>query len=178
MAKAVSVLLANIQVLREELESEMLKEIQSIQNVRREVDISLLQAEIENLNSKKRKTIDLMLEGLISKDDIKQQTEFYDSEITRITKEIAENKNASLFHKKQMDGIKSAIERIKNVADCDINNTEIYGEMLEKVIVASYQNLHIYLNGILTGFHLTYTVKKAPRIGTYDIIIDSCEIIP
>ena len=177
LAKAMSVLLANIQVLREELESEMLKEIQSIQNARREIDTNSLQAEIENLNGKKRGAIDLMLEGLISKDDLKQQTEFYDGEITRLNKEIAENKNISLLNKKQMDGIKSALERIKNVADCDVNNTEIYGEMLDKIIVPSYQNLHIYLNGIPTGFHLTYAVKKAPCIGIYDIIIDSCEII-
>lgn len=46
LAKAMSVLLANVQVLRSELESEMLQEIQAIQNVRKEVDTSSLQAEI------------------------------------------------------------------------------------------------------------------------------------
>ena len=178
LAKAMSVLLANVQVLRSELESEMLQEIQAIQNIRKEVDTSSLQAEIEYLNAKKRKTIDLMLEGLISKDDLKQQTEFYDGEITRLSEKIAESKNIGTLHKKQIDSIKSAMSRIKNIADCDVDNTEIYGEMLEKIVVPSYQHLHIYLSGIPTGFHLTYTVKKAPRVGIYDIIIDSCEIIP
>lgn len=119
-----------------------------------------------------------MLEGLISKDDLKRQTEFYDSEITRLSEKIAESKNIGTLHKKQIDSIKSAMSRIKNIADCDVDNTEIYGEMLEKIVVPSYQHLQIYLSGIPTGFHLTYTVKKAPRVGIYDIIIDSCEIIP
>ena len=42
-------------------------------------------AEIENLVRKKRKAIDLMLDELISKEDFKKQTEFYNSEIARLT---------------------------------------------------------------------------------------------
>ena len=118
-----------------------------------------------------------MLEELISKDDLKQQTEFYDSEITRLTEKITESQNIGALHQKQIDSIKAAMERIKNAADCDADNTEIYGEMVEKIIVPDYRNLNVYLNGIPMGFHLTYTVKKAPRVGIFDIIIDSCEII-
>lgn len=69
-----------------------------------------------------------------------------------------------------------AIKRIRGVSDFDVDNTAVYGEMVSKIIVPEYQHLDIYLNGIPFGFHLTYTVKKAPRIGIYDIIIDSCVI--
>ena len=176
--KVMQTLLKNVQELRHSLEKEMLDEIRLIQSARKSVDVEPLKAEIENLKVKRRKAIDLMLEELISKDDLKQQTEFYDSEITRLTEKITESQNIGALHQKQIDGIKAAMERIKNVADCDVSNTEIYSEMLDKIVVPKYQHLNVYLNGIPMGFHLTYTVKKAPRVGIYDIIIDSCEIIP
>ncbi len=146
--KVMQTLLANVQALRPSLEKEMLNEIRLIQSVRKSVDVEPLKAEIENLKEKKRKAIDLVIEGLISKDDLKQQTEFYDSEITRLTEKIAESQNIGALHQKQIDGIKEAMERIKNVADCDVSNTEIYGEMLDKIIVSKYKHLNIYLNGI------------------------------
>ena len=154
----------------------MLNEIQAIQNVQKTVDVTPLKDEIEKLKQKKRKAIDLMLEELITKDDLKQQTEFYDSEITRITEKISNNQNVEAKHQQQIDGIHEAIKRIRGVSECDIDNTAVYGEMVSKIVVPEYQHLDIYLNGIPFGFHLTYTVKKAPRIGIYDIIIDSCEI--
>lgn len=118
-----------------------------------------------------------MLEELITKDDLKQQTDFYDSEITRITEKISDNQNIEAKQQQQIDGIHEAIKRIRGVSDCDVDNTSVYGEMVSKIIVPEYQQLDIYLNGIPFGFHLTYTVKKAPRIGIYDIVIDSCVII-
>ncbi|MCM1168154.1 MAG: recombinase family protein [Ruminococcus sp.] len=175
--KAMQTLLASVQNLRASLEKEMLNEIRLIQKNQKVVDVAPLKAEIEVLKNKKRKAIDLMLEELITKDDLKQQTEFYDGEITKLTEKIAESQNVGALHQKQIDGIKAAMERIKNVAECDVSNTEIYGEMLERIIVPAYRHLNIYLCGIPMGFHLTYTVKKAPCLGIYDVIIDSCEII-
>ena len=69
-----------------------------------------------------------------------------------VTEKIAESKNIGTLHKKQIDSIKSAMSRIKNIADCDVNNTEIYGEMLEKIVIPSYPHLHIYLSSIPTVF--------------------------
>jgi len=170
-------LLKNVQSLRPSLEKEMLNEIQAIQSIQSKIDVTPLKDEIEKLKQKKRKAIDLMLEELITKDDLKQQTGFYDSEITRITEKISDNQNIEAKHQQQIDGIHEAIKRIRGVSDFDVDNTSVYGEMVSKIIVPEYQHLDIYLNGIPFGFHLTYTVKKAPRIGIYDIVIDSCVII-
>lgn len=174
--KAMQELLKNVQSLRPSLEQEMLNEIQAIQSIQRTVDVTPLKDEIEKLKQKKRKAIDLMLEELITKDDLKQQTDFYDNEITRITEEISNNQNIEAKHQHQIDGIHEAIKRIRGVSDYDVDNTAVYGEMVSKIVVPEYQHLDIYLNDIPFGFHLTYTVKKAPRIGIYDIIIDSCVI--
>ncbi|MCM1277103.1 MAG: hypothetical protein NC299_17375 [Lachnospiraceae bacterium] len=43
-----------------------------------------------------------------SLDDLKQQTEFYDGEITKLTEQIAESQNIGALHQKQIDGITAA----------------------------------------------------------------------
>ena len=46
------------------------------------VDVQPLKEQIESFNLKKRKAIDLMIDGLITKEDLRQQTEYYDKEIS------------------------------------------------------------------------------------------------
>ncbi len=76
---------------------------------------------------------------------MKQQADFYDNEITRITKEISNNQNIEAKHQMQIDVIYEAIKRIRGASDCDADNTSIYGEMVSKIIVPEYQHLNIYL---------------------------------
>lgn len=175
--KAMEVLFLNVRELCPSIEQEMLGEIRQLQNIQKTVDVTPMRDEIEKLKEKKRKAIDLMLEGLISKDDLKQQTEYYDSEINRITEEISANQNIGAKHQSQIDGINAAIERMRKMSDCDVDNTAVYKEMVDKIIIPEYRLINVYLNGIPFGFQLAYTVKKAPTLGIYDIIINSCEII-
>ena len=46
------------------------------------VDVQPLKEQIESYNLKKRKAIDLMIDGLITKEDLRQKTEYYDKEIS------------------------------------------------------------------------------------------------
>ena len=46
------------------------------------VDVQPLKEQIESFNLKKRKAIDLMIDDLITKEDLRQQTEYYDKEIS------------------------------------------------------------------------------------------------
>ena len=136
-----------------------------------------LKEEIENLSRKKRKAIDLMLDDLISKDDLKKQTEFYDSEIARLTAKISESQNVGAAHKKQLDGIRSYIKQVNYTADIDTNSTEIYGEMLKKVIVHEEGRADFYLNCVPFGFRMIYTIHRYNSGHKLGVIIDRCEII-
>ena len=53
----------------------MFEKIQGIQLIQKDVDVTPLKEEIAKLKNKKHKAIDLMLDNLISKDDLKKQTE-------------------------------------------------------------------------------------------------------
>ena len=86
-------------------------------------ETEVLKNEIENLSRKKRKAIDLMLDDLLSKEDLKKQTEYYDEEIARLTKEIADMQNVGAAHQKQLDGIRNYIQEVNRTAEHDSEAT-------------------------------------------------------
>lgn len=118
-----------------------------------------------------------MLGDLLSKEDLKEQANFYDSEIARLTNEITENQNIGEAQKKRLDGIRKYIEKIKSTENTDPANTEIYRELLNKIIVQKNQTVDIYLNCVPFGFRVKYHAYVARRIQVYDIFVDSCEVI-
>ena len=75
-----------------------------------------------------------MLDELISKEDLKQQTEYYDSEIARLTEQIATSQNVSEAHKKQLEAIRNYIAQVNRTAEIDTDSTKIYGELLKKLL--------------------------------------------
>ncbi len=56
-----------------------------------------------------------MLEELITKDDLREQTEFYDSEIALV-------QDVNSAHKKQLDGIRNYIAQVNATVGPDTNS--------------------------------------------------------
>ncbi|MCM1525418.1 MAG: recombinase family protein [Ruminococcus sp.] len=177
VAAAMKNILGQINEFRPVLEKQMIEEIQNIQLVQKDVDIAPLKQEISKLENKKHKAIDLMLDELISKEDLKKQTEIYDKEIARLTEEIARNQDISARQNTQMAEIKKTVEYMQKLSDCNSESKELYRSLLKQIVVPDYGVLNIFLNGVPFGFDIRYTTLKAPRKGIYDIIINSCEII-
>ena len=177
LAFCMKYILERIQVSRSEIVNQLLSEIQIIQQNEPSANVEPLKAEIENLGRKKRKAIDLMLEELISKEDLKKQTEFYDSEIARLTEEIAASQDVSSAHRKQIDGIRNYIKQVNSTAEMDTDSTKIYGELLKKVIVQENQVADFYLTCVPFGFRIDYHVKKFNQQHRFDVFVDNCEVI-
>ena len=175
--KAMKVILRQVDKLTDLIESQMMEDIREIQLLQKDVDTTSLKQEIERLEAKKHKAIDLMLDELISKDDLKKQTEIYDKEILRLTEEIARNQDIAAKHNNQMNELNQTIEYIHKLSDCHSEDKEFYRSMLKQIVVPDYGILNIFLNGVPFGFEVRYTTLKAPRKGIYDIIIDSCEVV-
>lgn len=170
-------ILEHIQVSRSEIVSQLISEIQIIQQNEPSVNVEPLKAEIENLGRKKRKAIDLMLDELISKEDLKKQTEFYDGEIVRLTEKIAASQDVSSAHQKQIDGIRNYIKQVNQTAEMDTDSTKIYGELLKKVVVQENQVADFYLTCVPFGFRIDYHVKKFNQQHRFDVFVDNCEVI-
>lgn len=167
----------SIQASREGITASLLEDIKSSQTAASQKNVDSLKAEIEKLENKKTRAIDLMIEGLIGKDDLKKQTEFYDSEIAKITAEISDSIDINVRNNKQIKSIREFIEKVNATENIDSGNTDIYGELTEKIIVNNDNSVDIFLNCVPFAFHVSYHVEKYTRIGKYDIFIDSCEVV-
>ena len=85
-----------IQTERESLKQEILAELKQFQtNNSTKVDKTKIEKKIQQLELKKRKSIDLMLDGLISKEDLKSQTNWYNSEIQKLNKALLDSARKS-----------------------------------------------------------------------------------
>ena len=170
-------LIEHIQVSREKIVQQLMDDIQIMQRTDPTPETESLKNEIENLSRKKRKAIDLMLDDMLSKEDLKKQTEYYDEEIARLTKEIANMQNVGAAHQKQLDGIRNYIQEVNKTAEHDSEDTAFYGEILKKVVVMDYNHCDVYLNCVPFGFHMTYSIHKYNRGHQYNVSIENCEVI-
>lgn len=167
----------SVQASREEITTALIEDIRSSQAAAPKKNIDDLKTEIEKLESKKTKAIDLMLEGLIGKDDLKKQTEFYDKEIEKITAEISDSIDINARNSKQIKAIQAFIDKVNATENIDSGNTDIYSELTDKIIINNDRSVDIFLNCVPFAFHVIYHVEKYTRIGKYDIFIDSCEVV-
>ena len=168
-------ILEHIQSQRSEIADELLSDIMLMQQNTPAADTKPLQDKIDSLVSKKHKAIDMMLEDLISKDDLKKQVEMYDDEIEQLTAELTASKNIDALHQSQLECIRGFIEQVNRTDSIDTDNTEIYGEMLEKAVIRGEGSADFYLTCVPFGFHIDYHMKRIPKTQKFAVIIDNCE---
>jgi DNA invertase Pin-like site-specific DNA recombinase len=174
MNECMRFLLEHIKGARESIVSDLLLEIKSMQAIdNKPVDVKPLKTAIENFSRKKREAIDLMLDKIITKEDLRKQTEFYDSEILRLTEEINDNRNMNAKHRRQLEEVKSFISEVNKAADTDSNNTELYGELVREVIINDNNTVDFYLNCVPFGFRITYKT----RLGGTGKIRIACDVL-
>lgn len=170
-------ILEYIQFTRGDITGRLLENISEMQSLEPTFDAEPLKAEIDTLNKKKRKTIDLMLNELITKEELKQQTAYYDDEISKLSETIAARQNVAEAHKKQLDAIRNYISMVKKTADMDTDSTKIYGELLKKIVVQENCIADFYLTCVPFGFRIKYHVKKFNQQHRFNVFIDACEVI-
>ena len=175
LLKAMECIMGYIGQTRNEVIDDLLREIAEMQQSDEIINTVPLENEIEKLNTKKRNAIDLMLEDLISKDDLKKQTEFYDSEIVRLNEEIHQSKNINSVHSRQIKKVQEYIVKVKETANITEYNTDIYRELLEKVLVNNDSTIDVYLNCVPFGFKVVYHTSGGTK--NWKIHIDSCAVI-
>jgi hypothetical protein len=171
--------LEHIQTSHDEIVKDMLDEIRAMQSAEEIVDTKPLEDEIEGNLRKKRKAYDLMLDDQISKEDLLEQTAFYDSEIARLTEEISQAQNVSAIHKTQIDKVKAHIAEINRAAKVDISsveNTEVCSELLDRFVVND-GCATVYLTCMPIGFKIFYHTIRQNKLPKFGIIIDNYEIV-
>lgn len=180
LTAGVKYILQQIQISRAEIEKQMLEEIEIIQKSQPNVNIEKLREQIENFKQKKRNAIDLMLDGLISKDDLAEQNAYYDEQIAVLNEKISTRQNLSAAHKRQLDKIREYIKAVRETDEMDIDNTELYRDLVQKIVVYESKDsrvLEYHLNCVPFCFRVTYHMQKPNQYRELAIIIDSCTVI-
>lgn len=109
-----------------------------------------MQNEIDNLLSKKEKLLDLALDGILSKEDLKAKNVIIENQITDLKAKLEEIQNRATKKKNQKQYINVLKESILKNLDVNKSNLEDYIEkFLDKIIVKDNENkseLQIILN--------------------------------
>ncbi len=158
LLSCVGYVLRHIQSSKDDITKELLSEIKTVQATETDVDTKPLYGKIEVLTDKKRRAIDLVLDGTISKDDLKQQTQFYDSEIETLTKQISDAENINVIHARQIKGIENYISEISKIMEFDSANELLYREILDRIVIYNDNVLVIYLSCVPFGVRVKYEV--------------------
>ena len=177
LERCVRYVLQNIQVSKAEIEKQFWDDVREMQKAQKPVDVETYKKEVESLKQKKKNAIDLMLEGLISKDDLAEQNQFYTQRIEELNEKIYEGTNTAAVFDKQIEEIKKQIKIIKETDKLNIDDTNMYCEAVDKIIVQNNRLIDIYLTFLPFGYRIAYTMIKPNRFREFDMIIDSCEII-
>lgn len=156
---------------QKQLRREILSGIQAVcGKLAATLDENKIQHKLDAIEEKKRKSFDAMLEGMITKEDLKKQTEWYDDELSRLQTKLAESKQNSRKYngkKKQIDELEKTLDEILCFNE---DNEMLYRELLEKIVV--YQEfergcsrLVVWFKSLPFGIRLK--IKSTGRGGEY-----------
>lgn len=166
----------HIQISKNEIVQELSKQIKTVHEMETEHDTAPLYKKIERLNNKKSCAIDLLLDGTISKEDLKKQTEFYNQEIDSVSRQIAEAEHAERIHQKQANDIQNYLIEMDKIMNFETENGFLYQELVDKIIIFKSNYVIIYLNCVPFGVKLHYQVTG--RSDNYSVVIDNIEAVP
>lgn len=144
-----------IQNERDSLKKEILEEITQLQeNNFNATDSAKLEKKLQKLELKKRKAIDLMLDGLITEDDLKAQTEWYNSEIQKLNTALLESAHNSKKEISKKNTMEKYILALDEIMDADSSNEAVYKEVLDHIDLYKNHVLDIWLKCIPFGIRL------------------------
>ncbi len=120
---------------RKQLREEILSSIQAVcGGSATEIGGDKIRKKMEAIEEKKRKSFDAMLEGLLTKEDLKKQTEWYDSELSRLQMLLEENEQYNRQYSKK-DEIAELEKTLDEILSFREDNEMLYREILEKIVV-------------------------------------------
>ena len=137
------------------LKKEILEEISKLQKESaKEMNSKKIQKKIEKLETKKRQSIDLMLEGLITKEDLKKQTDWYNEELESLNIQLAEALSKDKVQSRQVNDMEQYIKALDEIMDTGEHNELLYKEVLDYIEVHKGSILDIWLKCIPIGIRL------------------------
>jgi len=144
-----------VQVNKEGLKREILKEIEQIKIApRKSIDQNQLKKQIDEYQEKKRKLIDLVLDGTLDKTEMQEQKEWYTEKITALEKRLQSAKEEESVIQKQINCMEQYAKAIDRIMDYDESNELLYRELLDKIVIYGNKRVIIWMKTIPFGIEL------------------------
>ena len=121
---------------KEKIRKEVLTDIQTICSAPEEtMDPAKVRQKMNAIEEKKQKSFDAMLEGMLSKEDLRKQTEWYDKELAHLQHLIVQSrKNEECYRMGQKKSKQFEIS-LDEILSFGHENDLLYREILEKIVV-------------------------------------------
>ena len=148
--------ICRLQTNQKELKEEILQELKAIKGIAdKKPDTKRITEKMENLNDKKRKSIDLMLDGLISKADLQELTKWYDEQLAELSELLSNSQSKDKKQAKQIDVFEQYITALDEIMTFDENNEILYREILDKMVIYHDNTVEVWLKCVPFGMKLT-----------------------
>lgn len=168
--------ICRLQTNQKELKNEVLQEIKEIKGIAvKKLTTKNIREKLDNLNTKKRKAIDLMLDGLISKADLQEQTKWYDEQLEELSVMLGNAEKENKHHSKLIDVFEQNITVLDEIMTFDETNSSLYREILDKMVIYHDNTVEVWLKCVPFGMKLT--IHSYGRNEDYTTDILAMEII-
>lgn len=168
--------ICQLQTNQKELKKEILQEIKAIKGFPdKKLDTKHIIEKMDSLNAKKRKAIDLMLEGLISKVDLQEQTKWYDEQIAELSKMLSDFQSKDKEQAKQIDVFEQYMTALDEIMTFDESNESLYRELLDKMVIYNDNTVEVRLKCV--PFCMKLTIHSYGKNEDYTTDILNMEIL-
>ncbi|MDD6070346.1 MAG: recombinase family protein [Clostridiales bacterium] len=163
--------ICQLQTNKKEIKKEILQEIKAIKGIAdKKSDIKFIKEKMDNLNVKKRKAIDLLLDGLITKADLQEQTRWYDKQLAELSQVISNTQSKDRVQVGQVDEFEQYITVLDEIMTFDETNESLYREILDKMVIYYDNTVEVWLKCIPVGMKLTIHSYGKNKNYTTDIL--------
>jgi len=152
---------------------EIMEEITTVLSNAVPIDTSFLTVRLAELQKKKSRAINLHIEGILSRDEMKTQNREYDAEIELASRQLAEISNTNNVYKAQAGNLQRYIDEINKIMEFGAENEILYGELLDRMLIYRDKTVCVYLKCIPYGIRMRY--RTSGRSDWYNVTIDNIE---
>lgn len=158
----------HIQMNRKQLKQEILNEIKELSGVSEQKDESVaIEREIVSIKEKKRKVLDLLLSGMLKKEEAKEQNAWYDSQIDDLEKKLHSYDEMERIKKHQQNEMESYLEALDEIIDGNLEKAPelFYKEIVDKIILLPENVLRLSFHCI--PFAMEVKIKTSGKKENY-----------
>jgi len=160
---------------KEQLKQELLSEIEALGFEHTSAPAETAKSQITQIESRKSKLMDSLLDGLISKTEFTVKKSELDAKLNALKDHLDCVRSDIEIEQQETDKINRISEKIDEILDSDLNeDSRILNSITSKIVVYPDKRVQVYIVGIPCSFIVTY--ETSGRAETYKTVITGFDI--